>query len=154
MNSIAIALHGLAAAVWVGGMFFAYIVLRPSLLLLEPHRRLNIWAGVFKRFFPWVWMSVLLLPITGYWLIFSAFGGFATSPIYVHIMHMMGLLMIALFVYLYYLPYSSLKLAVNKEDWPAAGVALNRVRHMVLINLVLGLTLLVVVYAGRYGLFS
>lgn len=152
MNAIAIALHGLAATVWVGGMFFAYIVLRPSLMLLEPHRRLTLWSGVFKRFFPWVWMSVLVLPLTGYWLIFSAFGGFATSPVYVHIMHMVGLIMIALFVYLYYRPYVALKLAVGQEDWQAAGIALNRVRHMVLINLVLGLILLVCVYAGRYGL--
>jgi uncharacterized membrane protein len=152
MNAIAIALHGLAATVWVGGMFFAYIVLRPSLMLLEPHRRLNIWAGVFKRFFPWVWMSVLVLPLTGYWLVFSAFSGFATSPVYVHIMHMIGLVMIVLFVYLYFRPYGALKLAVNQEDWQAAGAALNRVRHMVLINLVLGLILVATVYAGRYGL--
>jgi uncharacterized membrane protein len=154
MNAIAIALHGLAATVWVGGMFFAYFVLRPSLMLLEPHRRLNIWAGVFKRFFPWVWMSALILPITGYWLIFGAFGGFASSPIYVHIMHMVGLVMILLFVYLYYRPYVALKLAVTKEDWQAAGLALNRIRHMVLVNLVLGLLLLSIVYAGRYGLFG
>jgi uncharacterized membrane protein len=154
MNAIAIALHGLAATVWVGGMFFAYIVLRPSLMLLEPHRRLNIWAGVFKRFFPWVWMSILVLPVTGYWLVFSAFGGFATSPIYVHLMHMVGLVMIAIFVYLYFRPYVALKLAVSQEDWQAAGVALNRVRHIVLINLVLGLILLFSVYAGRYGLLG
>ena len=30
MNALAIALHGLAAALWVGGMFFAYVVLRPT----------------------------------------------------------------------------------------------------------------------------
>lgn len=153
MNAIAIALHGLAATVWVGGMFFAYWVLRPSLMLLEPHRRLSIWAGVFKRFFPWVWMSVFVLPITGYWLIFSAFRGFAASPVYVHIMHMLGLVMIVLFIYLYYRPYAAFKQAVSEEDWQAAGIALNRVRHTVLVNLVLGLLLLFIVYAGRYGLF-
>ena len=154
MNAIAIALHGIAATVWVGGMFFAYIVLRPTLMLSEPHRRLTIWAGVFKRFFPWVWMSALVLPITGYLLIFSAFGGFATSPIYVHLMHMVGLIMIALFAYLYFRPYVAFKLAVSQEDWQAAGVALNRVRHMVLINLILGLILLFSVYGGRYGLLA
>jgi len=152
MNAIAIALHGIAATVWVGGMFFAYIVLRPSLMLFEPHRRLSIWAGVFKRFFPWVWMSVLVLPISGYLLVFSVFGGFGSSPVYVHLMHLLGLIMIALFVYLYFRPYVAFKKAVEQEDWQAAGVALNRVRHMVLINLILGLILLFSVYAGRYGL--
>lgn len=153
MNALAIALHGLAATLWIGGMFFAYVVLRPTVALMEPHRRLTLWARAFKRFFPWVWMSVLVLPVTGYWLVFNAFGGFATSPVYVHLMHALGLLMIGLFIYLYYRPYPVLKQAVDAEDWPAAGAALNRVRHVVLVNLVLGLILLAVVYAGRYGLF-
>lgn len=154
MNAIAIALHGIAATIWIGGMFFAYVVLRPSIMLLEPHRRLNVWAGVFKRFFPWVWMAVVVLFTSGYWLIFRAFGGFAGSPVYVHIMHALGLLMIVLFIYLYYRPYPVLKSTVAAEDWPAAGAALNRVRHIVLVNLVLGLALLFIVYAGRYGLFA
>lgn len=153
MNAVAISLHGVSATVWIGGMFFAYVVLRPSIMLLEPHRRLPVWSGVFKRFFPWVWVSVLVLPITGYWLIFNAFGGFATSPVYVHIMHALGLLMIGLFIYLYYVPYPAFKAAVTREDWAAAGAALNRVRHVVLVNLVFGLILLVAVYAGRHGLF-
>ena len=151
MNALAITLHGLAATLWVGGMFFAYVILRPTVALMEPHRRLSLWSGAFKRFFPWVWMSVVILPLTGYWLVFRAFGGFATSPIYVHIMHMLGLLMIGLFVYLYYRPYPVFRQAVNVEDWPAAGAALNRVRHVILVNLILGFLLLAVVYAGRYG---
>ncbi len=154
MNALAIALHGTAATLWIGGMFFAYVILRPSIILLEPHRRLSIWADVFKRFFPWVWMSVVVLLISGYWLVFKAFGGFASSPVYVHIMHALGLVMMALFIYLYYRPYPVYKSSVAAEDWPAAGAALNRVRHIVLINLVLGLLLLVVVYTGRYGLFA
>ena len=153
MNALAMALHGLAATLWIGGMFFAYVILRPTVSLMEPHRRLTIWSGAFKRFFPWVWMSVLILPLTGYWLVFGAFGGFAASPVYVHIMHLLGLLMIGLFVYLYYRPYPVFKQAVQVEDWPAAGAALNRVRHVILVNLVLGLILLAIVYAGRYGLF-
>lgn len=153
MNALAIALHGLAATLWIGGMFFAYLVLRPTVAVMEPHRRLTIWSGAFRRFFPWVWMSVVVLPITGYWLVFQAFGGFATSPVYVHLMHALGLLMIGLFVYLYYRPYPVFQKAVEDENWPAAGAALNRVRHVVLVNLILGLVLLVIVYAGRYGLF-
>ncbi len=154
MNALAITLHGLLATIWIGGMFFAYVVLRPTVATMEPHRRLTLFAGVFKRFFPWVWMAVLVIPVTGYWLIFSAFNGFATSPVYVHIMHLLGLVMIALFIYLYYVPYRKLTSEVAREAWPEAGTALNRVRHVVLINLVLGLVLIAVVYAGRYGLFG
>ncbi len=154
MNALAISLHGLLATIWVGGMFFAYVVLRPAVATLEPHRRLTLFSGVFKRFFPWVWMAALLLPTTGYWLIFNVFGGFAGSPVYVHIMHLLGLIMIALFIYLFYGPYRVLKREVAAESWSDAGIALNRVRHIVLVNLILGVALIVIVYAGRYGLFS
>ena len=154
MNALAITLHGLLATIWVGGMFFAYVILRPSVATLEPHRRLTLFIAVFKRFFPWVWMAVLVLPLSGYWLIFNVFGGFAGSPMYVHIMHLFGLIMFALFAYLYYVPYRALKRAVSDEAWPLAGSALNKVRQVVLINLVLGLVLICAVYGGRYGLFS
>ena len=150
MNAIAFVLHLVAAVVWIGGMFFAYIVLRPSLGNYDPARRLNLWLAVFKRFFPWVWMAILFLLTSGYWLLFNQFGGFATSPGYVHFMQLTGLIMIGLFVYLYYLPYPLFKSTTSKEDWPAASVALNRIRHIILINLVLGIVLLAGVGAGRY----
>ena len=38
--AFAIAIHTLAAAIWVGGMFFAYMVLRPSAGPLEAPVRL------------------------------------------------------------------------------------------------------------------
>lgn len=154
MNALAITLHGLLATIWIGGMFFAYVVLRPSVATLEPHRRLSLFAGVFKRFFPWVWMAAIGLPATGYWLVFNAFGGLASSPVYVDIMHLLGLLMIALFVFTYTIPYKKLKIAVETEAWADAGVVLNTVRLMVLVNLVIGLSLISIVYAGRYGIFG
>ena len=48
---IALLLHLLAAVVWVGGMFFAYVALRPAAAQLEPPARLTLWVGVFKIFF-------------------------------------------------------------------------------------------------------
>jgi uncharacterized membrane protein len=56
-----IAIHALAAVLWVGGMFFAYMVLRPSAGPLEAPVRLQLWDRVFSRFFPWVWASVATL---------------------------------------------------------------------------------------------
>ena len=81
MNAIAIALHATAAVVWIGGMFFAYVVLRPAMANYEPARRLTEWAGVFERFFPRVWMTVAVLLSTGYRLLFRAFGGIGGSPL-------------------------------------------------------------------------
>ena len=71
--SIAIGLHILAAVIWIGGMFFAYMVLRPvAASQLEPPARLTLWAACFDRFFVWVWLAVVLLPLSGYWILFSA----------------------------------------------------------------------------------
>lgn len=147
MNALAITLHLLAAVVWVGGLFFAYVVLRPSAVALEPAQRLTLWAGVFKRFFPWVWMSIVVLMLSGYWLIFDWFKGFATSPGHVHLMHLLGWVMTLLFVYLYYKIYPLFVVAIGKEDWSTAAAQMNRIRRIVLINLVLGMGLLVLVAA-------
>lgn len=148
IGSIALAVHVLGAVVWVGGMFFAYVVLRPTAVILEPAPRLTIWAGVFKRFFPWVWMTVLGLLISGYWMIVGVYGGFANVGVHVHIMHLLGLLMMGLFIYLYYRPYPVFKAAVAEERWPDAAAALNRIRHIILVNLVLGLLVVVIATAG------
>ena len=71
MTTIALALHLLAALVWVGGMFFAIMVLRLAAGELEPPVRVPLWGRVFSKFFPWVWMAVIVLPLTG-WLMISA----------------------------------------------------------------------------------
>ena len=53
LNALSIALHILAAVLWVGGMFFAHQVLRPvAATQFEPPARLKMWVGVFSRFFP------------------------------------------------------------------------------------------------------
>src|SRR3990167_5321602 len=71
---VAITLHILSAVVWVGGMFFAWMALRPvAASLLEQPLRLPLWSKTFARFFPWVWTAVILLPASGYWMIFEVF---------------------------------------------------------------------------------
>jgi len=95
--SLAIALHVLSVVVWVGGMFFAYMALRPAAVeVLEPPLRLQLWVATFKRFFPWVWASVILILASGYWMIFSYYNGFSGLPLFVHVMNGLGLLMMAI----------------------------------------------------------
>lgn len=150
MAALALALHVLAAVVWVGGMFFAYMALRPASGLLEPPQRLSLWAQVLTRFFVWVWVAVIILLLSGYWMIFKLFGGFASSGIYIHIMHGIGIIMMLLFLHLFFAPYRRLKLAVASEDWSTAAAQLNQIRMIVAINLVLGLIVVVVASGGRY----
>ena len=72
---IALTLHLLSAVVWVGGMFAAYLCLRPAAGPLEPPQRLALWRRFLAKFFPWVWVSVVLLLVTGFWMLLSFFGG-------------------------------------------------------------------------------
>ena len=139
MNGLAISLHVLAAVIWVGGMFFAYMALRPAALKLEPPHRLMLWSETFERFFPWVWGSVVVLPFTGYWMIFSMFGSFDSTPLYALIMQYIGLAMIAIFLHVFFAPYRRLRKFVAEEDFAAAGKQLAQIRKLIALNLSLGL---------------
>lgn len=143
-------LHTLAAVVWVGGMFFAHMALRPALAVDEPARRLSVWARVFPRFFAWVWGCVIVIPATGYIMVFWDFGGFRAAGFHVEIMHLLSWVMIALYVFLFFKPYQSLKSAVAAEDWPAGGAALGLIRRIVTVNLVLGVLVIVAGVSGRF----
>jgi uncharacterized membrane protein len=149
--TLAIALHMLAAAIWVGGMFFAYMALRPvAASLLEPPQRLPLWRDVFGKFFPWVWVSVIVLLASGYWMAFKLFGGFATFPLYVNIMHGLGILMVLLYMHVFFAPYRRMKQAITAGDLPAAGGKLAQIRTIIGINLILGLSVIAVASGGRY----
>lgn len=147
---IAIILHVLAAIVWVGGMFFAYVCLRPVAgQLLEPPQRLPLWCHTLSLFFRWVWVSIALLIISGHWMI-GIYGGMGVVGSHVHIMLGTGYLMMGLFAYLFFVPYKGLKEAVGAERWPDAGACLNRIRMIVGTNLILGLFTAAVAAGGRY----
>lgn len=149
--SIALTLHLLSAVIWVGGMFFAYVALRPvAAALLEPPLRLPLWSQTFARFFPWVWGAVVLLPLTGYWMILGPFGGFATAPVFVHIMQALGIVMILIFLHVYFAPYRRLQRAVAAREYAAAGTQLAQIRRLIGINLALGLITIIVAVAGPH----
>ncbi|WJV21787.1 MULTISPECIES: CopD family protein [Pseudomonas] len=147
--ALAYTLHVLAALVWVGGMFFAWMVLRPAAVAaLEGAARLKLWAEVFPRFFVWVWVAVVLLPISGVGLIHLRFSGFETAPRYVQVMMGLYVVMTALFIRIQSLQLPALRQAVAAEDWPAGATTLGNIRKLVGINLIIGL-LLVAVAAAR-----
>ena len=149
-TTLALALHVLGAVVWVGGMFAAYVCLRPAAGVLEPPQRLRLWRNFFAKFFLWVWVAVLLLLASGYWMLVNTFGGFAGAPIYIQLMQGLGWLMIVLFVWLFHGPWLALKRAVDAQDWPAAVPQLGRIRQIIMLNLPLGLIVVIIGGTGRY----
>jgi len=145
-----LALHILAALFWVGGMAFAYWVLRPAAGRLEPAMRLPLWRRVFGIFLPWVGVSIAVLLGTGYAMLVLYFGGFASAPIYVNIMQGLGLLMVLLFLHLVFVPWRRLRAALDQGVLPEAAKYLNQIRMVVAINLTLGIAAVVVGGTGRY----
>jgi uncharacterized membrane protein len=132
-------MHLLAVLIWVGGMFFAYVVLRPAAVdVLQPPERLRLWDNVFQRFFNWVWGAVGAILVTGFYMIYQ-FGGMAHVPHYIHVMLLLGLAMMGIYVYVFFACYVPLKLHVAKERWKEAGEILGKIRKLVGLNLVLGL---------------
>lgn len=148
--SLVLALHALAAVIWVGGMFFAYVVLRPSVAELTAPDRLRLWRRVLGRFFTWVLGCIAVLLLSGYHMVFAGFGGFAGVGPHVHVMQLTGWVMFLLFLHLYFAPWKRFRTAVDGGDIDAAARQLGTIRLVVAINLALGLLTVAVGASGRY----
>jgi uncharacterized membrane protein len=142
---IALTLHLLASIVWVGGMFFAHNVLRPAVNeLLAPPERLRLMLRVLDGFFPWVWGAIVTLLSSGFWIFFRVFH--SRAGLYVHLMMGLGLMMTAVFVFLWLRPYRGMRRSLDQNDYARAALELGLIRRLMRVNLTLGL--LVAVLAG------
>jgi uncharacterized membrane protein len=150
--SIALTLHLLAVIIWVGGMFFAHMALRPAVnQLLEPAQRLALMRKVFDGFFPWVWVAVGLILASGFWMMFAVNGGKASISQWT--MTLIGCLMAAIFMTLYGLPYRRLGSALDSGDRARAAAAMARIRQLIGVNLILGLLVSGLAVIGKYSGF-
>jgi uncharacterized membrane protein len=141
-------IHLIAVIIWVGGMFFAYMVLRPAAVdVLQPPERLRLWDNVFHRFFNWVWAAVGLILATGLYMIYL-YGGMAHVPRFIHVMLLLGLVMAGIYSYVFFACYVPFKLHVAKERWKEAGELLGKIRKLVAVNLTLGLITVCVALVG------
>lgn len=148
--NLAIALHVLSAVIWVGGMFFAYMAMRPAVVeVVEASQRGVLWYQTLSRFFRWVWLAVALLLVTGYWMIFKVFGGMAGAGWHIHVMQTLGLVMMLLFFHIYFAPFRRLKHAIAEKDPEEGARRVGQIRKLVGINLIIGIVVVVVAVAGR-----
>jgi uncharacterized membrane protein len=148
--AVLLAVHVIAAVLWVGGMAFAHLCLRPAAeATLPPPQRLPLMRAVLQRFFIVVWAAILALLASGYAAI-AVGGGFAAWGWHVHAMQAVGLVMMALFAHLYFAPWRRLNRAVDAQAWPEAGKAMAAIRRIVTINLILGLAVSGLGAAGRW----
>lgn len=154
IGALALAIHVLAAVIWVGGMFFAHQMQRPAALKLEPPQRLTLWRDTFARFFPWVWAIVVILPVTGLYLLFKVHGGFAHVGGHIHAMLALGIVMILIFLHVFFGPYRRLCQAVEQQQFKEGADHLAKIRKLVGINVIVGLVTVAVAAGGRLAFIA
>ncbi|HEX3401731.1 MAG TPA: CopD family protein [Acetobacteraceae bacterium] len=136
-----LALHVLCAVIWVGGMFFAYVVLRPSMSVLEPIQRIALHTQIYRRFFLVVWHAMPLILLSGFVVLFGFYGGMEFVGWNVHLMLLLGLIMSAVFLLIFFGPYARFR---RTTDRTVAAASIDRIRKLIGINLVLGIVTVVV----------
>jgi uncharacterized membrane protein len=136
------ALHLLCAVLWVGGLFFAYVVLRPSLAAIDPPQRMLLHTQVFRKFFLVVWHAMPLILITGFAML-GLMGGFAGAVWQVHAMLGVGLIMSAVFLATFFGPYRQFRRTTDRKRMASS---LDSIRKLIGVNLILGL--ITVIIAG------
>lgn len=140
--------HLLGAILWIGGMFFAYMCLRPAAAeVLAPPQRLPLWAATFARFLPAAAIAVIAILASGIAMLAQI--GFAQAPIGWTLMLLLGLLMSAVFAFVYAVLYPKLRAACAAAAWPQAARALDGIRRLVALNLLLGLLTVAAAISAR-----
>lgn len=135
-----LALHILCAVVWVGGMFFALVVVRPSVAVLEPAQRIALHNRIFRRFFLVIWHAMPLILLSGYAMVFGLYGGFQHLPWNVNAMQAIGVVMVLVFLAIFFGPWRRFRAAASTAR---AAEAAERIRKLIVVNLVLGLIVVV-----------
>ncbi len=141
---LVLAVHLLAMAVWVGGMAYALLVLRPSLVVLDPAARLTLHARTFQRFFLVVWHAMPLMLLTGWAMVLGIYGGFAALPWTVNVMQLLGLVMAIVFLVLFFGPWKRFRATPHAE-------VTESIRRLIRLNLALGAATVIIAALGHFG---
>ena len=139
-------LHLVAAIVWMGGMTFMLVALRPAAMeVLEPQVRARLMGAVWRRFFGAVWVAIAALLLTGshmYMLAFkaaqSSTAGVVALPLGWSLMLGIGTVMVLLFGHIYFAGFGKFRRALAAEQWPVAAQAAAQINRLVIVNFVLG----------------
>lgn len=149
------AIHLLSIVVWVGGMFFMHVCLRPAAAAtLEPPARLKLMHATMRRFFDVVTAAVALVLLSGAAMMgiagtTAARTGLAFNmPLDWYVMVGGFLVMLAIFAHVRLVLFRQLERAVVAEAWPQGAAAVGAIRGEVVINLVIGAFVIVVMQLG------
>ncbi len=136
-----LSLHLLGMAIWVGGLVWVMVILRPSLALLDPTPRVSVHLQSLKRFFRLVWQVVLL---TGWSMEIFREGGFAGADWHINAMQGLGILMALVFAYSYFGPFKKAQRAIRPKP-----EIFESIRSLAGTTLVIGIAVVVVASLGH-----
>ena len=138
-------LHLVAAIVWMGGMTFMLLALKPAAMaLLEPQPRARLMAVVWQRFFVMVLIAIVVLLATGTHLYTAAFKatkaatGVGSVALGWNGMLVLGVAMVLIFGHIYFAGFKRFKRAAAAAEWPVAAKAAAQIQTLVLTNFGLG----------------
>lgn len=149
-NALAIILHLLAINIWVGGTFFSVMILARAAANLSSEARHPFMSTVFKGFFFWIWLAVVVVISSGLWMIISLFHGFNHVPVYVILMMSLALMMVAIFFWIFFIIWPNYQQAIAAAQWHACEQQLARIKFMSMINMVLGICVVLVIGGGPH----
>ena len=147
-------IHLLSVMVWMGGMVFVQLFLRPALVKLDAADRVRLMHEVLTRFFNAVLVAAGLILASGGWMIGRTARQMAQSgvkfnmPLEWMVMALLGVVMMLIFGHIRFVLYKRLSQAVTAAAWPAGAAALASIRTWVMVNLGLGVVIVVVTLLG------
>ncbi len=149
------ALHLLSVIVWVGGMFFMHVCLRPAAAeVLEPPARIRLMHATMRRFFDVVTVAIVVAMLSGAAMIgIASYAATRTGlafnmPLDWYAMVALFIVMLLVFAHVRVALFRRLATALAAEAWPDAARAITSIRLEIVINLVLGIFIVVIVRLG------
>jgi uncharacterized membrane protein len=136
------AIHLLSVVLWVGGMAFLLLTLRPSLGVIDPKARLALQGAVFRRFFRTIWQVMPLAIASGLLLLILSYSHQAL-PWEVMVMQTGGVLMAAIFIGTVLVPNKRFQAKLAAGTATAEDVA--PIRRLIWLSLGLGAVILICV---------
>jgi uncharacterized membrane protein len=124
-------LHLLSIILWIGGMAFVLFFLRPALGTLQPQARVTLMRDVLRRFFGAVSAAIIIVLVSGLWMMGQfASGGAAAGGVHMPmswmVMATLGLLMMAIFGHIRFVLYKRLQCGAGRDPGLGAGQPVHR----------------------------
>jgi len=136
------AIHLLCVVLWVGGMAFLLLTLRPSVSAIEPTARLVLQGAVYRRFFRTIWQVMPMAIVSGLLLLILLYSH-QKLPWEVMVMQTGGVLMAALFIGTVLVPNKRFQAKLAAGTATAEDVA--PIRRLIWLSLGIGAIVLVCV---------